>query len=125
MTAWRVRSRRAGVVLLAAALAAAVGVGWERAARHDAGAAVEYDAGTRLLSFTLPQFTGGALTTDALRGRPAVVNFYASWCSVCRQEMPEFERFAQEASGRVTVIGVNPQSNDDDAAQAASWRRPA
>ena len=118
MTAPRVRSRRAGAVLLAAALATAIGVGWQGATRHDAGAAVEYGTGTRRLSFTLPQFRGGALTTDALRGRPAVVNFYASWCAVCRQEMPEFERFAQEVSGRVAVIGVNPQSNDDDAAQA-------
>ena len=118
MAAPQARSRGAGAALLAAALAAAVGVGWRGATQQDTGAAVEYDTGTRRLSFSLPQFAGGALTTDALRGRPVVLNFYASWCAVCREEMPEFERFAQEVSDRVAVIGVNPQSNDDDAAQA-------
>lgn len=105
-------------MLLTAAVALGVGVGWRQATRHDAGATVEYDRGSKLLSFSLPRFAGGDLTTEALRGGPVVLNFYASWCAICREEMPEFERFAQEVSGRVAVIGVNPQSNDDDPSQA-------
>lgn len=33
--------------------------------------------------------------------------------------MPDFQRIAQDAGGKVTIVGVNPQSNDDDASQAA------
>lgn len=102
-----------------AALAVAGVVGWGQATRHDTGAVVHYDAQSRSLSFTLPLFAGGRLNSEQLRGRPVVINFYASWCGICRQEMPDFQRFSQEVVARLVVIGVNPQSNDSDAAQAA------
>jgi thiol-disulfide isomerase/thioredoxin len=95
------------------------GFGLHRATRHDVGAAVSYDPTSRQLTFTLPRFTGADLSSASLVGRPVVVNFYASWCTVCRQEMPDFERLSREVDGRVAVIGVNPQTNDDDDAQAA------
>ena len=40
-------------------------------------------------------------------GGPVVLNFWASWCEPCIEEMPEFEIVNQEAGGRVTFIGVN------------------
>jgi cytochrome c biogenesis protein CcmG, thiol:disulfide interchange protein DsbE len=47
---------------------------------------------------------------DALRGRVVVVNFWASWCVPCREEMPALEQASQayaEAGRPVTVIGVD------------------
>jgi cytochrome c biogenesis protein CcmG, thiol:disulfide interchange protein DsbE len=47
---------------------------------------------------------------DALRGRVVVVNFWASWCVPCREEMPALEQASQayaEADRPVTVIGVD------------------
>ena len=38
---------------------------------------------------------------------PIVLNFWASWCEPCIEEMPEFEIVSQEAAGRVTFVGVN------------------
>ena len=40
-------------------------------------------------------------------GGPIVLNFWASWCEPCIEEMPEFELVNQEALGRVTFVGVN------------------
>ena len=40
-------------------------------------------------------------------GRPAVVNFWASWCSFCVEEMPDFQRLHAQFGDRVAVIGVN------------------
>jgi len=47
---------------------------------------------------------------DALRGRVVVVNFWASWCVPCREEMPALEHASKayaEAGRPVTVIGVD------------------
>ena len=95
------------------------GVGLEHAHQRDHGAAVSYDPQTRRLSFTLPLFSGGQLSTKSLAGHPVVLNFYASWCAICQQEMPDFQRLSLESAGKVTVLGVNPQTHDDDAAQAS------
>jgi thiol-disulfide isomerase/thioredoxin len=66
----------------------------------DAGAG----ATAKLSEMSLPCFTGGeAVKVDRLRG-PLVVNFFASWCAPCREELPAFQRLAD--SGRVRVVGV-------------------
>jgi thiol-disulfide isomerase/thioredoxin len=56
---------------------------------------------------SLPCFNGGAPATLASLGRPAVVNLWASWCAPCQAEMPEIQRYATGAAGRVAVIGVD------------------
>lgn len=63
------------------------------------------DGGTaKLPDVSVPCFTGGLpVKVDRLRG-PLVVNFFASWCSPCREELPAFQRLAD--SGRVPVLGV-------------------
>lgn len=58
----------------------------------------------KLPEITLPCFTGGEpVKIDRLRG-PLVINFFASWCAPCREELPAFQRLAD--SGRVPVLGV-------------------
>ncbi|HET8684439.1 MAG TPA: TlpA disulfide reductase family protein [Micromonosporaceae bacterium] len=48
----------------------------------------------------------GTVHLRQLRG-PVVVNLWASWCRPCRDELPTFQRYAQQAAGRVSVVGVN------------------
>jgi cytochrome c biogenesis protein CcmG, thiol:disulfide interchange protein DsbE len=57
---------------------------------------------------------------DALRGRVVVVNFWASWCVPCREEMPALEQASQayaEAGRPVTVIGVDASDVRSEAAK--------
>lgn len=49
------------------------------------------------------------LSLSDFRGRPLVLNFWASWCGPCRKEMPGFESVASQLRDRVAFLGVNEQ----------------
>lgn len=51
----------------------------------------------------------------ALRGYPAVVNVWASWCGPCRFEFPHFQHAAAHYGKRVAFLGVDSQDSDDAA----------
>jgi cytochrome c biogenesis protein CcmG/thiol:disulfide interchange protein DsbE len=50
-----------------------------------------------------------------LRGRPVVVNAWASWCGPCKFEMPSFARAAVRFGRRVAFVGINAGDTDGDA----------
>lgn len=52
----------------------------------------------------------------ALRGHPAVVNVWASWCGPCRFEFPYFQHAAARYGKRVAFLGIDSQDSDDAAA---------
>ncbi len=109
-----------GIALIVATIAAIVS-----STSGSAGArlSVSYDRNTQVVDFRGQSFAGETLDTDELRGTPVVLNFYASWCTVCDRELPDFQRVSEQLNGAVQVIGVNPQSNDTDSAQAAMIKR--
>lgn len=68
--------------------------------------------------FALPELSSGRETTLAsFRGRPVLVNFWATWCPNCVEEMPALEALHKRRSGEgLAVIGVNL---DDEPGKAA------
>ena len=66
-------------------------------------------------------FDGRTVTLDGFRGRPMVVNFFESWCSICQVEQPDLSRVAREFAGRVGFVGVS--YHDTVAAGRAYQRR--
>lgn len=50
---------------------------------------------------------GGQLTTDSLRGKVAVINFWATWCVPCKAEIPLFNQFDRDYKARgLAIIGI-------------------
>jgi len=56
------------------------------------------------LSFAGPQ---GATTLTAFKGKPVVLNAWATWCVPCREEMPALDRLQGAMGERVTVVALN------------------
>ncbi|WP_399681931.1 TlpA family protein disulfide reductase, partial [Xenophilus sp.] len=93
---------RAGVAVAAAA--AGAGMWWRRRAEGGAGGGT-LDASFWALRFDRPE--GGELRMDALRGQPLLVNFWATWCPPCVEELPMLDRFFRDqAANGWQVIGL-------------------
>ena len=71
----------------------------------------------RLPDFELPLLDGGGtLSSSDLRGRPAVLNFFASWCVPCREEAPLLEKTYKEYKQEgVQFVGVNLEDTEEAA----------
>lgn len=108
--------RRALPPVLAAGLVAVLGVSLLRPARSvpPGGALVSRPAP----DFTLQSLSGERVTLSGYRGRPVVLNFWASWCGPCRQEAPLFHDLAARTDGDVAVVGVLFQETNEANARA-------
>jgi cytochrome c biogenesis protein CcmG/thiol:disulfide interchange protein DsbE len=66
--------------------------------------------------FTLRLFDLGEVTLSQLSGTPVVLNFWASWCTPCRDEAPGLERTWRTYRDRgVTFVGLNLQDSEVEA----------
>ena len=61
----------------------------------------------------------GTVAMGELRGVPTVINFWASWCAFCVEEMPAFEQVHQELGDRVRIVGVDRADDLDKARRLA------
>lgn len=67
-------------------------------------------------NFTLKSNTGKNIKLSELRGQVILLNFWASWCGPCRQEMPLLEKLQQRYSALgFTVLGVNVEEDSSKA----------
>ena len=68
-------------------------------------------------TFTLQSLAkpGQQVSLSAFRGRPVILNFFASWCAPCKKETPLLADYYRASEGKVAIIGVDA----DDSASAA------
>lgn len=67
-------------------------------------------------SFSAPRLEGGGeLSLEDLRGKPVVLNFWASWCVPCEDEAPMLRRAHRRYGDRVAFVGVDVRDARSDA----------
>lgn len=80
--------------------------------KNTTGRSVSTEIGRAAPDFLLETADGGQLRLSDLRGRPLLVNFWASWCTPCRKEMPEIVRaYAAHKGSGLEIVAVDLQEN--------------
>jgi thiol-disulfide isomerase/thioredoxin len=73
-------------------------------------------------AWVLPRLgQSGKVALASLRGKPVVVNMFASWCTVCQSELPAFAAEARLLRGKVTFVEVNSLETGDGLAMAQQF----
>ncbi len=117
--------KRRTVLLGVGGLAAMTAAGWAAwrassrsapAANRAVGPSTEPARATvnsrALYEARLPGLDGQEFLLSTLKGRPVVVNFWATWCAPCVQEMPDLDRMAKELPEiKFVGIGIDSEQN--------------
>jgi cytochrome c biogenesis protein CcmG/thiol:disulfide interchange protein DsbE len=69
----------------------------------------------------LPGANGENFSLENFKGRPVVLNFWASWCVACREEAVELEKFWQKHNKEVAVVGIAIQDDKESAKKFAGY----
>ncbi|HEY7142307.1 MAG TPA: TlpA disulfide reductase family protein [Methylomirabilota bacterium] len=109
MTRAQLLELSAGVILLGGAIGAAAY--WSRTAPAGRPAAFPVSRSaepTLAADLELLDLSGRSVRLHDLRGRVVLLNFWATWCAPCREEMPALETLGRELGPRgLAVVGVN------------------
>ncbi|MCA1053834.1 TlpA family protein disulfide reductase [Rossellomorea aquimaris] len=84
------------------------------------------NVGDKAIDFKLSDLTGKDVTLSQFKGKKVVVNFWATWCPPCKEEMPIMEEFYNSNREEVEVLAINidPQYNVKEYQQAMGLTFP-
>jgi thiol-disulfide isomerase/thioredoxin len=90
------RRRTLGLAVGAAATLVGAGAAWRQWSTRNAADG----AATKIWSMQFEKPEGGKLVMADFRGKPLLINFWATWCVPCVRELPALQRFQREQAGK-------------------------
>jgi len=80
----------------------------------------ETQAPTPAPDFTMYDLDGNPHKLSDFRGRPVILNFWASWCGPCKMEMPDFQTAYEEHADSIHFLIVNLTDGSQETVESAS-----
>ena len=81
-------------------------------------ASPEMKPGVKARDFTLPSLAGKEVSLSSLRGKVVLLNFWATWCAPCREELPELSLLQENLGKRGLVILAVSVDNEKENAKS-------
>ncbi len=78
-------------------------------------------AESAIFSAQLPDLQSKSQRFSQWQGKPLIINFWATWCGPCREEIPEFIALQKQYSGKVQFVGIAIDEVKDVAAFAKQY----
>jgi thiol-disulfide isomerase/thioredoxin len=106
-----------GVTLGLGALLGAKSLGW---IAFDLDTPLDFESASMMETnvpapdFELLSTDGNLVSLSGQEGKVVVVNFWATWCGPCVQEIPMFQQFHEKYAPDLVILGVNEQENAED-----------
>jgi len=80
------------------------------------------EGNTTAAAWDLPRLDGdGRIALTDFAGKPTVAAFFASWCTVCEEEIPQFLALSEEIGDKVNFVGINTLDNGSGMGDANKW----
>ncbi|AZN36892.1 TlpA family protein disulfide reductase [Iodobacter ciconiae] len=78
-------------------------------------------AESAIFSAQLPDLQNKIQALSQWKGKPLIINFWATWCGPCREEIPEFIALQKQYAGKAQFIGIAIDEQKDIAAFAKQY----
>ncbi len=78
--------------------------------------------GTSLPQATVIDPTGARLSVESLKGKPVLINLWATWCGPCVKELPTLDALSARENTRLAVVAISQDSGQSDKISAAMQR---
>lgn len=70
--------------------------------------------------FSVVDINGNSVSLSELKGKPAVINFWATWCPPCKSELPYFENMYKKYGDKVEFMMVNLTDGTDETVESVN-----
>jgi cytochrome c biogenesis protein CcmG, thiol:disulfide interchange protein DsbE len=86
----------------------------------DTGGGEQLPVGSAAPDLSIQTINGkGKISNDSLKGKVAIVDFWATWCAPCKTSFPKLEELSKKHSGKVEIVGVSVDDEKNGVADFA------